>query len=78
MTASYRTLGAVEGLQVALQKGLRSDDFDVLVPAGSDTGAPSRPRHPEVFLRASRDREVSAIQGPDHLDRFASDRRPGG
>ena len=58
---------------MAPQQGRRSDDFVVLAPAGSNAGAPSRPRHPEVILRASRDREESAIQGPDRLDRFASD-----
>ena len=54
-------------------KGLRGDDFVVLVPAGSNSSAPSRLRHREVTLRASRGREESAGRGLDRLDRFASD-----
>ena len=58
-------------------EGPLRDDFVVLVPAGSNSSAPSRPRHLEMTLRTSRGREESAGQGPDRLDQFASDRRSG-
>ena len=78
MAASCRTLKGLRRPAGGASKGLRGDDFVVLVPAGSNSSAPSRLRHREVTLRASRGREESAGRGPDRLDRCASDRSSGG
>ena len=59
-----------------LAEGPLKDDFAVLVPAGSNTGAPSRLRHREAALRTSCGREESVGQGPDRLDHFASGGAP--
>ena len=61
-----------------LAEGPLKDDFAVLVPAGSNTGAPSRLRHREATLRTSCGREESVGQGPDRLGHFASGGAPEG